>query len=217
VFQRDDPNIASTYLGNLATLHGSAFNAEKERRNVLALAATIRDDTKRAQFQSTALNEIKQKEKEVQDFSAYSGPRDKVINDNIKARIERNYDARADYTKPDRIESERRQRAAYTALVNDRIKAKEAQLKRKLSETEVRSVTQIAIDEYGGKDKDALQYLFPGSAAYPSSPSVDPATTMRSVPLGSDGKPKPNGGKPVPPVYEINQLDDIPNRRQELV
>jgi hypothetical protein len=40
---------------------------------------------------------------------------------------------------------------------------------------------------------------------------------MKSVPLGPDGKPKPNGGKPVPPVYEINQLDDIPNRRQELV
>jgi hypothetical protein len=217
IFERDDPNTSSTYLGQLSTLQGSAFNAANERRKVLALSATIRDPAKRAQFQSTALNEIQQKEKEVQDFSAYSGPRDKVIKDNIESRIQRNYDARADYTKPDRVESERRQRTAYTSIVNDRIKAKEAQLQRKLSESEVRSVTQTAIDEYGSKDKDALQYLFPGSAAYPGAPSVDPATTMKSVPLGPDGKPKPNGGKPVPPVYEINQLDDIPNRRQELV
>ena len=41
--------------------------------------------------------------------------------------------------------------------------------------------------------------------------------SLKSVPLGADGQPKPNAGKPVPPVYEINQLDDIPNRRQELV
>jgi len=217
VFEKDDPRVEVTYLGQLATLQGSAFNAAGERSRARALAATIRDPAKASQFLTKALNEIEQKEKEVQDFSAYSGPRDKVIVDNIKSRIERNYDARADYTKPDRVESERRQRSAYTALVNDRIKAREAQLQRKLSESEVRSITQTAIDEYGGKDKDALPYLFPGSVAYPGSPSVDPATTMKSVPLGPDGKPKPNGGNPVPPVYEINQLDDIPNRRQELV
>ena len=217
VFQNDDPNVASTYLGQLSTLQGSAFNAATERRNVLALAATIRDPAKKAQFQATALNEIQQKEKEVQDFSAYSGIRDKVIKDNIESRIQRNYDASGAYTKPDRVESERRQRMAYTALVNDRIKEREAQLQRKLSESEVRSLTQTAIDEYGSKNKDSLPYLFPGSMAYPKSPSVDPAATMKSVPLGPDGQPKPNGGKPVPPVYEINQLDDIPNRRQELV
>ena len=217
VFERDDPNTSSTYLGQLATLQGSAFNAATERRNVLALAATIRDPAKRAQFQSTALNEIQQKEKEVQDFSAYSGIRDKVINDNIKARIERNYDARADYTKPDRVESERRQRGAYTALINDRIKAKEAQLKRKLDANEVRSLSEEAINDYGSKDKNSLPYLFPGSAAYPKSPSVDPGTTMKYQPVGPDGQLKPSAGKPVPPTYNINQLDDIPNRRQELV
>jgi hypothetical protein len=217
VFEKDDPRVEVTYLGQLATLQGSAFNAASERSKVRALAATIRDPAKAAQFQATALNEIEQKEKEVQDFSAYSGIRDKVIRDNIESRIQRNYDAGAAYTKPDRVESERRQRSAYTALINDRIKAKEALVKRKLDANEVRSLSEEAIAEYGSKDKDALQYLFPGSMAYPGSPSVDPATTMKSVPLGPDGKPKPNGGKPVPPVYEINQLDDIPNRRQELV
>ena len=217
VFEKDDPRVEVTYLGQLATLQGSAFNAASERSKVRALASTIRDPAKASQFLTKALNEIEQKEKEVQDFSAYSGIRDKVIKDNIESRIQRNYDAGVPDTKPDRVESERRQRSAYTALINDRIKAKEAQLQRKLSESEVRALSQAAIDEYGGKDKDALPYLFPGSMAYPNSPSVDPATTMKSVPLGPDGKPKPNGGKPIPPVYEINQLDDIPNRRQELV
>jgi hypothetical protein len=217
LFEQDDPNVGRSYLGGLATLQGSAFDAAAERRKVLALAATIRDPAKAAQFQATALNEIQQKEKEVLDFSGYSGIRDKVIKDNITARIERNYDARADYTKPDRVESERRQRAAYTSLINDRIRAREAQLQRKLSESEVRAVSQQAIDEYGGKNKDSLPYLFPGSAAYPKSPSVDPGTTMKYQPVGPDGQPKPNGGKPVPLTYDIKQLDDIPNRRQELV
>ena len=217
LFERDDPNAGRSYLGGLATLYGSAFNAAAERTKVLAIAATMRDQTKAAQFQATALNEIQQKEREVQSFSAYAVVRDKVINDNIKARIERNYDARADYTKPDRVESERRQRSAYTALINDRIKAKEAQLQRKLDANEVRALSEEAIAEYGSKNKDSLPPLFPGSAAYPKSPSVDPGTTMKYQPLGPDGQPKPNAGKPIPLTYDIKQLDDIPNRRQELV
>ena len=216
-FEQDDPNVGTAYLDRLATLQGNAFNAASERTRVSALAATIRDHAKRAAFTREARNKIDQKEKEVQDFSAYAGVRDKVIRDNIKSRIERNYDARADYTKPDRVESERRQRTAYTALINDRIKAKEAQLQRKLDESEVRALAQTAIDEYGSKNKDSLPYLFPGSAAYPKSPSVDPGTTMKYQPLGPDGQPKPNGGKPAPLTYDIKQLDDIPNRRQELV
>jgi hypothetical protein len=102
-------------------------------------------------------------------------------------------------------------------LINDRIKAKEALTKRKLDANEVRSLSEETINDYGSKNKDFLPYLFPGSAAYPKSPSVDPGTTMKYQPLGPDGQPKPNAGKPVPLTYDIKQLDDIPNRRQELV
>ena len=217
VFERDDPYAGGAYLDRLATLQGNAFNAAAERTQVSAIAATIRDPGKREAFAREARSKIDSKEKEVQDFSAYAGVRDKVINDNIKARIERNYDARAEYTKPDRVESERRQRSAYTALINDRIKAKEAQLKRKLDASEVKTLADEAIAKFGNKDKGALSNLFPGSAAYPNSPSVDPGTTMKYQPLGPDGRPKLNAGKPAPPTYEIKQLDDIPNRRQELV
>ena len=215
VFERDDPRVAVNYLGQLETLQGSAFDAAKERAKVRALAATIRDPQRSEQFLNRAMAEIQRKEKAVQDFSTYSSARDKVIGDNIRARIERNYDARADSSKPDRVESERRQRSAYTSQINTAILAKEGQLKRKLTENEVRALSQEVINGYGSKDKDALEYLFPGSAAYPASRSVDPYTTQKPTQMGADGKPKPAEG--APKLYEINSLDSIPNRRQELV
>ncbi len=175
-------------------------------------------DPERAnRFQAAAFNQIEQKEKEVKDFSGYTSARDKVINDNINARLLRNYPAAVpggiDRRKADREESERRQRFALTGHVNSRIREKEAQLGRKLNDSEVRGVTQQAVDEYGKTDKDALQYLFPGSQAYPDSPSVDPRLTIKPVPLGPDGKPKPAAGAKPISTFSTQELDDIPNRK----
>jgi hypothetical protein len=219
VFEQDDPGAQTRYLAGLGQLYGADFNAKSERDKVDALAAGMKDQKAARQFVTQAYGEIERKEKEVQDMSGYRSARDKVINDNISSRVLRNYQANPAnpaFGKPDREESERRQRGAYTQHVNNRIKEKEAQLKRKLNETEVRAVTQQAIDEYGKNDKEALQYLFPGSQAYPNSPSVDPYGTIKPVDLGPDGKPKPKPSGPVPKVYSINQLDDIPNRAVEL-
>jgi hypothetical protein len=218
VFEQDDPGAPTRYFAQLEQTYGSDFNAKREREKVQALAAGMRNQEEARQFQASAFAAIERKEKEVQDMSGYKAARDKVINDNVNSRILRNYPANPAnpaFGKPDREESERRQRGAYTQHVNNRIKEKEAQLKRKLNESEVRAVTQQAIDEYGKNDKDSLQYLFPGSPAYPDSQSVDPYGTIKPVDLGADGKPKPNT-PPAPKVYSINQLDDIPNRAVEL-
>jgi hypothetical protein len=218
VFEQDDPGAPTRYFAQLEQTYGSDFNAKRERERVQAIAAGMRNQEEARQFQASAFAAIERKEKEVQDMSSYRSARDKVINDNVNARILRNYSvnpAYPGYGKPDREESERRQRFAYTQHVNSRIREKEAQLKRKLTEPEVREVTQRAIDEYGKNDKEALQYLFPGSRAYPDSPSVDPGHTIKPVEPGSDGNPKSNT-PPAPTVYSINQLDDIPNRAVEL-
>jgi len=216
LFEKDDPRVEVNYFGQLAQRQGSNFDAASERQRVRALAATIREPERAQQFLNRAMAEIEGKEKEVQDFSRYAPVRDKVISENIKARIERNYDARFDTTKPDRVESERRQRLAYTAQVNTAIKNEEARLNRKLEESEVRAITQREITGYGSKDKDALEYLFPGSMAYPKSKSVDPYGTMKPTQAGPDGKAKPEAAKPIPKVFDTTNLDDIPNRRQVL-
>jgi hypothetical protein len=217
VFQMDDPSTPTRYFADLEQQYGTDFNAKRERERVQALAAGMKDQEAARQFQTSAFAAIERKEKEVQDMSGYSTARDKVINDNISSRLVRNYptSSNANRNKADREESERRQRGAYTSHVNNRIREEEARLKRKLNESEVRAITQRAIDEYGKSDKDALQYLFPGSQAYPDSPSVDPRATIKPVELGPDGKPKTNAPPPAK-VYEINQLDDIPNRSVEL-
>lgn len=219
VFQQDDPGAPTRFFADLGQQYGNAFNAARSRAQAEQIAATMRDQNQGRQFLVQAYSEIQRKEKDVQDFSGYTSARDKVINDNIQARLRRNYEylSGAADPKADREESERRQRLAYTSHVNARIREKEAQLQRKLTDSEVRSVTQQAIDEYGKKDKDELQYLFPGSAAYPGSASVDPYSTIKPTALGPDGKPKgPDplkgpDGKPLQ-LYEINQLDSIPNR-----
>ena len=220
VFEQDDPAAPTRFLGELGQQYGTAFNAARSKAEAERIALGMRDQAKGQQFLMQAYAQIERKEKEVQDFSGYSSSRDKVINDNIEARLRRNYDYSTGSTDPkaDREESTRRQRLAYTTHVNERIREKEAAEGRKLTDTEVRSITQTAIDEYGKNDKDGLGYLFPGSRAYPDSPSVDPYSTIIPTPLGPDGKPKgpepPKGpdGKPLQ-LYGTSQLDDIPNRR----
>ena len=217
--QQVDGGIEQRYLGALEQKFGTQFNAAAERAQVTRIAAEMAPlDRERAnRFQAAAFNQIEQKEKEVKDFSGYTSARDKVINDNINARLLRNYPAAVsggtDMYKADREESERRQRFALTGHVNNRIREKEAQLGRKLNDSEVRGVTQQSVDEYGKSDKDALQYQFPGSQAYPDSPSVDPYRTIKPVPLGPDGKPKPAAGAKPISTFSTQELDDIPNRK----
>ena len=216
---RVDTDVEQRYLGALEQKFGTQFNAAGERAQVTRIAAEMAPlDPERAnRFQAAAFNQIEQKEKEVKDFSGYTSARDKVINDNINARLLRNYPAAVsggtDRYKADREESERRQRFALTGHVNNRIREKEAQLGRKLNDSEVRGVTQQSVDEYGKSDKDALQYQFPGSQAYPDSPSVDPYRTIKPVPLGPDGKPKPAAGAKPISTFSTQELDDIPNRK----
>lgn len=218
VFELDDPRIEVTYLGQLGQKYGSNFDGRRERAQVQALAATIRDPKRAQQFLVQANGEIGRKEREAQEFTRYSSPRDKVVNDNIKSRLQRYYEigsGATDYTKADRVESERRQRLAYVTHVNTRLKEAEAKNKGPLSDTQVRSITQQAIDEYGSADKSQVEYLFPGSAAYPQSKSVDPYGTIKPIQLGPDGKPKVST-TPMPRVYDLKELDDIPNRSVEL-
>lgn len=227
--ERVDPALEVNYLAGLEQKFGTQFNAATERQEVQRLAASmaVNDPQRAAKFQAEAFRQIEQKEKEVKDFSGYTSARDKVINDNVNTRVLRNYPQAipggVDTYKVDREESERRQRLAYTTHVNNRIREKEAQLGRKLNDNEVRATTQIAIEEYGKSDPDALQYLYPGSQAYPNSPSVDPYRTIRPVPLGPDGRPKattqggtPSSGArpaaPAPTTYSTQGLDEIPNR-----
>lgn len=219
IFQQDDPGAPTRFFADLGQQYGTAFNATRSRQMAEQIAAGMANQNEGRQFLVQAYAEIQRKEKDVQDFSGYTSARDKVINDNITARLRRNYEflSGAADPKADREESERRQRLAYTSHVNARIREKEAQLKRKLTESEVIAVAQEAIDGYGNTKPEERAYLYPGSAAYPGTPSVDPYRTIKPTPLGPDGKPKgPDpvkspDGKPLK-VYDINQLDAIPNR-----
>lgn len=118
----------------------------------------------------------------------------------------------------DVAESARRQYAAYQQHVLSRLREAEGKKGSKLNAAEIQSVTTRALEEYGKKDKDSFDYLFPGSNQT-DTPSVggraqDPSGQRP----GSGGGSGSGGGaaRPIPTVYPSGQLDNMPNRANRL-
>ena len=129
---------------------------------------------------------------------------------------------------PDRLESQLRQRTAYTNTAGAAIRAEEDRLGRPLQPGEARQVALDAIRNYGKDDEALRQQLYPGSPLYPdAAPSVMPGAGTRDM-ATSGGQaeqppvsqqvdtPSPQQTKPqdltVAPVYGMDELDGMPNR-----
>ena len=129
---------------------------------------------------------------------------------------------------PDRLESQLRQRTAYTNTAGAAIRAEEDRLGRPLQPGEARQVALDAIRNYGKDDEALRQELYPGSPTFPgAAPSVMPGAGTRDMaPSGGQTEqvpvseqvdtPSPLQTKPqdltTAPVYGMDELDDMPNR-----
>ena len=215
-----NPDVATDYFIGLEQRRGSAFKAADERLRVPEIAALL-PEKDRAAFTTRALGLIKDREEEQQKFSGYNATRDSVLRININALLDRNYGPQTDRNKVNRTESERRMRLGLTALANQRLLEKEAQLKRRLTDSEVREAVQGAVDGYGkgdgggstaesGRRNQQRDYLFPGGK-FSDEPSVRPSDVQAaSQPLNPDGTPRQQvpGGK-----YGEGDLDYLPDRK----
>jgi hypothetical protein len=114
--------------------------------------------------------------------------------------------------RADVAESSKRQLVAYRRHVYSRIKEAMTKKGSKLDSTEVTEVTSRALDEYGQKNKEALQYLFPGVGDQPSVGGAMPQSPRSGQRQG--------GGQPAaaapPPVFPSGQLDNMSNRANRL-
>lgn len=99
------------------------------------------------------------------------------------------------------------QHSAYLKHISARLAEAAAKKGAKLENGEILRVTSQAVEEYGSKNKEALNDLFPGSDRT-DTPSVS----------GRPRPPRPGGGdsKPRPQVYPSFQLDNMPGRQERL-
>lgn len=105
------------------------------------------------------------------------------------------------------------QHSAYNRHVLSRLNEAAAKKGAALSSAEIIDVTTKAVEEYGTKDKENFNRLFPGS-----DKSNEPSVGGRARPPRSGGA-SPDGAKPAaqaPVVYPSGQLDNVPNRSQRL-
>lgn len=215
-FEGTDTGAAPSFFQELSETQGSAFNPAAWRKRIQQDASRIKDPAEQLTFIKSATAAVADKERDKASFTGYNAARDKVIGVTIKANLDKYYGAESSRNEVDRNESLRRQTSAFAPFVNSRINDAEARLKRKLTDSEVRSITTQALEEYGtkGQDgKDQKEYLFPGSR-FTNIPSVSPRL-------------KPGLNQGIPPAakqsnaykgatYEIADLDKVPDRKIKL-
>ena len=213
-FEGTDPAAAPTFFSQLADSQGSAFNATSWRRRANQDASRIKDPAQQLSFIKAAEDAIKEKEVEQSKFTGYNSSRDKVVTATINANLGKYYGAESRRNEPNREESRRRQLSAFTPFVNSRLADAEARFKRRLTDSEVRTITTQSLEEYGTKgpdSKDQKDYLFPGSK-FTNTPSVSPTSKPGLNQGVSPVKVETYKGA----VYEVNQLDAVPDRKIRL-
>lgn len=204
---------------------GTGWNVQQADQEYRQLRSTVApQDRGKLDRQWASIREGKEKERD--DVPGYLV--DPLINRQINARIKEFYPGNtteaalrgADPTKmlaygdANVAESQRRQLTAYRRHVYEALQEATAKNKGRLNPAQVTSVVERALREYGTKDKDAMGYLFPGSAKS-NAPGVEGRPAAK--PGANDDIKPPPGRQPLGmPVYPSGQLDNMPNRRERL-
>jgi hypothetical protein len=216
-FEGTDTGAAPSFFQELSETQGSAFSPAAWRRRIQQDASRIKDPAEQLTFIKSANSAVADKEREKASFTGYNSARDKVISATIKANLDKYYGPESSRNEVDRNESLRRQTSAFAPFVNSRINDAEARKKQKLTDSEVRTVTSQALEEYGTKSQDGRDQkdnLFPGSK-FTNVPSVSPRLKPglnQGVPPAA--KQQANAYKGA--TYQIADLDKFPDRRIKL-
>lgn len=221
-----DPGGMDEFLQEIQARVGSSWNAATADKQFERLLATIPPDME-GEYRRRYAGLRQGKEKERDDVPGHLV--NPIVDGAIKANLRKHYPKTiteaslrgADVTTfmasgdANVAESARRQMSAYRTHVYTRLQEAAAKKKAMLTPAEITKVTADAVREYGSKDKEAMEYLFPGSSLT-DTPSV----------LSGRAQPPASGSRPVAlppgrqaaglPVYPTGQLDNMPSRAQRL-
>jgi hypothetical protein len=213
-----DPGLVERELAAMAQRRGDRWNAAAEYQRVETIAQHYRDPQEANKVRARLNEAIRAFDKDNTSMTQYKEARDSVTSDFIAQQLNTNYGPSDRKNQGDRVASRARMQKAYTLHVDAAIGKAEGRKGSRLTDFEVRQATLEALTSYGtGPDGDKQKaYLFPGSKYY-DTPGVTPKTKMGAA-AGETGpsqagpgpaKPQPYSGK----VYEINGLDNIPERK----
>jgi hypothetical protein len=216
---RPDPDFLERELAALAQRRGDKWNAKAEYEKGEMIAQHYRWDPSEANKARARWNEaVRAYDKDNTNMAPYKEARDAVINQTVNQGLNTYYGPSDRKNQGDRSASRSRQWQAYGPHVNAVLMQEEGKKGSRLTDAEVRRYTLEALTKYGSGPNGAEQkaYLFPGSK-YTNVPGVTPKTKMGAAAgemgpfRGGPGptKPTPYSGK----VYEINGLDNIPDRK----
>jgi len=203
----------------ISTSYGSDFNAAAFRKEATRIAKGMGKGGEK--FLGDMVTLIKQREKEVADLSQYDSVlygQKGIIDSEINTRILKYYGSRSKAYALDQETSEQRQLTKYRSAVTTAIREKEAEIGGRLTQTQAAELAKKTIDEIFKGDPESYLDMFPGAAeeylpgALPSLiPSRDRGIEDNGVKSSEEGK---NTIRPT--VYNLKQLDSIPNRAVEL-
>jgi hypothetical protein len=213
-----DPGFIERELAELATRRGDKWDARAEYQRGEMIAQHYRDPQEANRARARWTDAVRGFDKENTSMTQYKEGRDSVINQAVNQGLVTNYGPSDPRNQGDRSASRSRQWQAYVPYVNAVLMNEEGKKGSKLTDAEVRRYTTDALAKYGSGPNGADQkaYLFPGSK-YSGTPGITPKTKMGAA-AGDMGpsragpgptKPQPYSGK----VYEINGLDNIPDRK----
>jgi hypothetical protein len=216
-----DPSMMDALLQGFQEQEGTNWDSNRNARQFESLLSTVSPD-ERGKYRDRWSSIRRQKDQEAATMPlSLVGP---IIAARMKANLREAYpvDAKeaalrnADvaammaWGNADVARSAQLQHSAYTRHVSARLAEAAAKKGAKLNSTEILDTANQAVREFGSKDKESYQQLFPGSGRPGAPPSVG-AQTPPPAPDKGDRPPTP-----VPKVYPSFQLDNMPDRDRRL-
>lgn len=197
LFIGDNNNARADFFAWIGTAKGADFNQKEAEQRKTAAASMIVDPSKRTAFLKEADTAIKQAAGDQAQTKAFRVTRDKVIKEQVSVDVASQYGITHAGNKADVEAGSNRATTKYIAIADAAIQKWRAENGRDPVDGEVTEIVQAAISDYRKKNPELDKQLYPGGKA--GGASLRP-------------KPKPVDNKPAPTLYQINQLDDIPNR-----
>lgn len=215
-----DPDMPERALAALSQVRGSSWNARDAYRYGEQVAQHYRDPAQRGKFLIRWNAEVAKLDKENSSMAGYKEPRDSTINNWVNTNLNSYYGPSSQRNQGDRSASRSLQWQAAVPYVNAVLMQEEAKKKSRLSDAEVRKITADALGKYGSgpNGKEQKDYLFPGSTMT-QTPGITPRTKPQNHGYGPAPGPSRSTGAapattPMPvQVFDINQLDAIPDRK----
>ncbi|MFZ9621247.1 MAG: hypothetical protein ACO289_08605 [Prochlorococcaceae cyanobacterium] len=191
--------IPEFYL-QLQAMKGSNFDVKAARAMQQQTAGQILDPTQRAQFLLRSDSEIKKAEEAEAATKAFRSPRDKAINRQIEIDLAREYPVIHAGNRQDVDAGKAKAYQRYLAVSDAAIQEWRAKYGADPTDAQVEEIVKGAVFKLRKETNEIDRGLYPGGKS--GGPS------MRPVPKTPDG-----ANAPAPKLYEVSQLDAIPNRK----